>query len=63
MATWKELADRMARLSFLTSKSAELKLQEIERYRTPLNEWVHWHFFPTCNNFLEPPSSPPQYAA
>ena len=38
MATWKELADRMARLSFLTSKSAELKLQEIERYRTPLNE-------------------------
>ena len=37
-AGWKELAERMARLSFLMSKSAELKLQEIERYCTPLTE-------------------------
>ena len=53
-AGWKELAERMARLSFLMSKSAELKLQEIERYCTPLTEWVHWHSFPTWtwNNVL-----------
>ena len=34
----KELAERMTCLSFLMSKSAELKLQEIERYCTPLTE-------------------------
>ena len=37
-AGWKELADRMARLSFLISKGAELKLEEIERYCTPLKQ-------------------------
>ena len=35
------------------SKGAELKLEEIERYCTPLKQWVNWHSFPTWNNVLE----------
>ena len=36
-AGWKELAERMARLSFLMLK-VSTELQEIEKYCTPLNE-------------------------